>query len=425
MDLCTVISSTDNLASGSYAHLTISYAPGTLPDGYIEDEIDIFHEGPDGIVDITESRDTEQQTVTGRITDFSKFIVAVALHEAPEEGFLRKQVFVGESELVFNEVPLPTVTFDDTEYSIGSVVTANVQDETANTDQFLRNSINVDITSDSDPEGIVLTLSESGNDTGVFSGTFQLVEDSSSTLDRELLVGPGDEIMGSYLLPTKAPFRIMFDDVVESGMVELQPFTVDQRPNRNIPDFDAIGDAYSARLVDARLGVDAEITVIMSYVNVDLADDEIISIDFFRVVQSDPESISSGAVEWFDITSGNPVDGVPAIDPEMKTVTGVATFLGNFTIGHDLREGGPIGGGGGGIPRPGTGIILLESASVEQDDEPSASRSGGSGGGGSRSAGITQTSSGTDVETSITIESRTVTFRFESVQAGSGRLSVE
>ncbi len=423
IDLCFTVSLTEELASDTFAHITASYSGTIIPEGHSEEEIDTFIEAVDGFVDITESRDVEQQTVTGRTSHFSKIVVAVALHEDPAEGAVRKQAFVGRNELVFNELAPRTVSFDKPEYSIGSSVTVRVSDETVNLDDSSIDTLTMNVLSESDMVGIDITLLETGNDTALFSGNFQLDDQVSSSADSILRVAPGDLISGIYQSAARAPFRIIFDDITESGIVELNRFTVDPRLDIRIPSFDQIGDAYQIRLIDAQVGTDTEITVIMSYVNVDLRSDETISAGLFVVLQFNPDSPPSGAFEWIDITTGNPPHGIPEVDTVQFTVAGVTKSVGNFTIGHDVREGAGGGRGGGGVPRPGAGIILLDSASasVEQVDEPNNSGEKS----GSRSTAITQPTEGTDVSTMVRTDSGTVIVRFESVEEGSGQLKVE
>ncbi|HEY8140371.1 MAG TPA: sialidase family protein [Nitrososphaera sp.] len=423
LNLCMVISYSEDLASGSYAHLTLSYAGRAMPSGHTQDEIDIFHEGDDGYIDITESRDTDALTVTGRTFSFSKFVVAIAIHDSPQEDVIRKQLFVGQNDLIFNELEVRTVAFDASEYSIGSTVTVNINDETVDIDELSNDTIQVTVFSDHDPLGILISLNETGSDTALFAGTFRLVLEASSSSDRHLHVAPGDTISVSYLSAAKGPFRIIFDNVTESGAIDLQRFTVDPRADINIPDFDPIGDGYNVQLFDVQLADNAKITVTMSYANVDLRNDEIISTDLFRLVQFDPESPPSGAFEWIDITLNNPGAETFAIDPILKTVTGATTFVGNYTIAHDLREiaSGP-GGGGGGLPRPGTGIILLDSATIPGSDN-TGHRAGGGGGGGK--AALNQIPSGNGVETSIDVGSEIVSVRFDSLQSNTGQIKVE
>jgi hypothetical protein len=417
--LCFVISSAEDLPPGSFAHLTVYYSGQILPTSHLEDEIDIFHQGLNGFVDITESRNAGEKSVTGRVSHFSKFVAAIALHDAAEEGTIRKQVYVGANELVFNELAGQQISFDRSEYSIGNTVTIHIEDETVNLDPLTIDTMNVDIKSDRDPAGITISLVETGNNTSVFTGAFTLDEDSSSSIDRLLRVRSGDTISGSYFVPASGPFKIIFSDVAESGMVDVRVSEV-ERPY--VPSFEPIGDAYEPKLVDTRLANNSLVTVVMSYVNVDLTNDEIISTGLFRVLELDPDGGVSGAFEWFDITRED-ANGNQDIDTMKKTVTGTTAFLSSFVIGHDVRAQGDPGRGGGGLPRPGTGILLDVVASVANDE--SARESSGGGGGGSRSAGITQTYSGSNIETTVSTRSGPVTMKFDSVQTEGGQLRVE
>jgi hypothetical protein len=382
IDLCFVVSATDDLVPNSFAHLTVSYKGKAWPEEHTAEEIDIFHEVPAGFIDITESRDVNQQTITGMTANFSKFVVGIALHDLPQEGAIRKQVFVGQNqELVFNELQPRTITLDQSEYSVGSTVVLTIQDDTANQDDSAVETIEANATSSTDTEGIKIMLSETGTGSGIFLGSFVVDDVSSSDEDDILRAEDGDIITTSYFSPARAPFKVIFDEVIESGMAEITQFTVDQRPEVNIHDFDAIGDAYELRLIDAQLSPESEITVIMSYVNVNLEDDEIISTDLFSLLQFDPESIASGKYGWLDMTTG--------MDSSQKTVTGTTSSTGNFTIGHDYRVGEP-GGGGGGLPRPGTGVVLDGIAGLGAISNNDRHGSGGGGGGGNRVVVVTK-----------------------------------
>ena len=74
IDLCLSVSSAIEMAEGTSARVTISF-DGKVPEGSDPDQVDIFHEelASDGIaiIDITESRDLDAETVTGRTTTFS------------------------------------------------------------------------------------------------------------------------------------------------------------------------------------------------------------------------------------------------------------------------------------------------------------------------------------------------------------------
>ncbi len=70
------------------------------------------------------------------------------------------------------------------------------------------------------------------------------------------------------------------------------------------------------------------------------------------------------------------------------------------------------------------GGVKGQTISTENPPSDEERRSGG-GGGGSRSTGITSMPTGNDIETTVTTQSGTVNLEFESVQSGSGQLTVD
>ncbi len=420
--MCLKISSAVELVEGSSAHITISYDGLPIPTGYSEADLDIFHDSVSGIVDITESRDTEENSVTGRTTEFSRFLGGVARHSDPPVGAERLPIFVGDNnDLVFEFPETRQLSFSNEELTLGSVETVTVTDPYANTRNEEIDTFNATISSTSDPQGIAIEFHETGPNTGTFKGTFSLTGGSSSS--SELHAAPNDEISGSYEVFGMPPFRVVIKGVTEAGIAQVT--------NAGIPIYlrpsPSAVDAYELRLVDARLGPDANVTVIMSYENFQGVSDPLaLGISHFDPLDQ---------ANCLDVISSSNLDG---IDTAAKTITGYATAVGGFALVHDdhipadqecFALGVPPAGGGGGLPRPGTGIILLDSARAiagGSDDSQSIGGSGGGGGGGGpRSAGITQPPSGSDVETSVTTESGSLTLVFESIDAGSGPLKVE
>lgn len=423
LGLCTTMSFTEDLLPDSFAHLTISYSNITLPNGHAVEEIDMFHEGAEGIVDITESRNPATGTVTGKIKTFSNFVVGVALHEPADGEVIRKQIFLGKNDVVFNDLPPRSMTFSDTQFAVGSIVTATVKDDAEDLDESTVQMITANITSSSDPEGILLTLTETGNDTALFSGTFTLVGSSSSSNKSHLHAEGGDTITGSYVPETGTTFRVIFDEVAESGLAELRKFVLDPTPDINQPLFDRIGNAYEVRFLDAKLALETNMEIIMSYADVDLNVGKEIFIDRFSVMQFDPDSPPSGAFVWIDITSDE--SGEP-INTDEETVAGLTTFPSRFIIGHDVRN--PPGGAGGGPVK--SGVVVLDSvASVGNNedsdgiDQSDNSRNGG--GGGTRSSTISQLASGENVQTTNIVGSEYVGVKFDFVDSGNGQLRIE
>jgi hypothetical protein len=415
LDKCLLISSGVDLEPGSFAHVEISYNDKTLPSGHSADEIEIFHEALDGFVDITESRDLLQEVVTGRTTNFSGFVLGVALHEAAEEGALRQELFVGRNELVFNEVTSKTINFDESRYSPDAPVRVTVTDPIVNLNSFSVETLATNVTSSSDRIGITLTLTETAIDSGIFTGAFRLGSADSSSENRLLHVRDGDTITGSYLAADGAPFKVVFNEVTEAGIAELVKFHVNTTPGMNNPEFDLIGDAYQLRLIDAQLDTSAEIAITTSYLNVELTDDRI-SENLFRLLQvKNVTSDEPPRFRWTDITMYDQSTGAPAIDTRARTLSGSTSFLSQFAIGHNPRDPGTLGGG---PSLPGAGVVLDFVARVVE------TRSGGGGGGG----GVTelrQMTPGQDVVTTAKVGSEYVTVRFDLVESATGQVQIE
>ncbi len=406
LDSCLEISSSAHFAAGSTGQVSISFAGKTIPVGHTTDEVDIFHEELSGMVDITEARDPDSMTVTGRTATFSKFVVGIALHEDQPLGAARQQVYVGSNqELVF--YPMATIQLDSSVYDIGSSATLSINDENANLDELAVDIIAATVSSSSDRTGINIILSETGTDTGTFEGIFSLSSGTSSEDDARIQVEPGDDLEAKYVTQTGAPFRIVLDEVTESGMVQLSPYNVTGVP------WPSIGNAYELDLIDATLAASSGVSITMSYADVD----DLSSVgdpSFFIMVQRNDTSPEPNT--WIDITSNT--------DTLQESVVGSTNTLSQYTITSSVFFCCPGGAGGGPVK---AGVVVLDfAASVRagSTSDENENSSGGSGGG-SRSTGISQTPSGNNAEATVSTRSGLVTIKFESVQAESGQLKVE
>lgn len=412
--MCLKISSAVHLEGDSSAHITISYEGLSIPPGYSVEDLGVFHDSVLGIVDITESRNVNEDSITGRTKDFSRFIGGIALHSDPPVGAERLPVFVGYNDLVFEFPQNRNIRFSSGELTIDASNTVSVVEPYANTNGNEIDTIDVTITSSSDPSGINVRFLETGLDTGMFEGSFTIAAGSSSEAESTLDASAGDEIAASYTAPGMAPLRVIINDVIEAGIVEVAGFGIPSL-------FNAPVDAYDIRLVDAALGQNPTVTVVMSYRNfTGLSDPLQLGIALLNGTAC--SAVISGTSDTLDV--------------DAQTVTGRATTLGQFVLVLDdhipadrecFALGFPPGGGGGGLPRPGTSIILFDNAVVVQgDSEQSAGdRSSGGGGGSSRSTSITHPSTGTNIIVSMKTNLGTVTVRFDSVNEGSGQLKIE
>jgi hypothetical protein len=87
--------------------------------------------------------------------------------------------------------------FDKNTYSIGEWPVITVQDSAKNIQDDLAESITITILSDSDSDGKQLELTETGQNTGIFTSTIQL--SSSPGIENTLYVQDGDSIHAMYL----------------------------------------------------------------------------------------------------------------------------------------------------------------------------------------------------------------------------------
>lgn len=401
LQLCLAISTSAEMAENTSAHVTISFN-GSLPSGHMVDEVDVFHQTLGGIIDITESRNPSDQTVTGRTQSFSNFIVGIALHDALPEGSIRKQVYmIGESQtiLFFPEITR-NVDFDSSSYRVGSTAVLRIHDANANLDNLAIDTLTATISSSSDHVGINIRLSETGLGSGEFTGPVDLTDRPSSDSNNKLHVEVGDRISASYNTQSDAPFEVILDEVSESGMLQLSRYIV---TGVNFP---VIGNAYELRLIDGSIASSSGITITTSWANV--KNFSPYDPSSFILVQRD-ETLPEPT--WVQITTSRDID--------LETVTGNTETLSKYAITAASDFPGP-GRGGGGLPRPGTGVVLDAVASVISD---SGGSSRGNGAGGTRSSVVQQMQPGQESET-VRVGSDTIYFNFENVLSG-GQLEIE
>jgi len=143
----------------------------------------------------------------------------------------------GNSDILFKagaDVPIQVV-FDQSNYKLTDTTTVTVTDQGANTDSGLAETILVTIKSTLDPStGISLILTETGDDTGIFDGSFTFTTTPPST-GTILLAAPGNIITASYngLLSTSNIFpRTVAFDVSNYNLGDIAHITViDQNSN--------------------------------------------------------------------------------------------------------------------------------------------------------------------------------------------------
>ena len=104
----------------------------------------------------------------------------------------------GDVEIFYRHcLQVPTlITFDSSQYKLSDTATLTVDDAAFNTDSGVSEQIVVTVTSDSDPLGLSVTLTETGDDTGIFEATIDFTSDPSS--GTTLMASPGDTISALF-----------------------------------------------------------------------------------------------------------------------------------------------------------------------------------------------------------------------------------
>ena len=115
-------------------------------------------------------------------------------------------------------VPLLPI-FDKNTYSIGEFAIITVQDSTKNSLPGAAESITITIQSDSEPYNHPLPLTETGLDTGIFSGTIQFTSSPGIGSTTRLLVQDGDSVHAMYQSFIKTAVIKKSDTVVSPILV--------------------------------------------------------------------------------------------------------------------------------------------------------------------------------------------------------------
>jgi hypothetical protein len=262
------------------------------------------------------------------------------------------------------------ISLDRESYAPGDTAVITIQDPDADVDSNVVNTVQIVVgASISDPDGSIITLTETAPDSGIFVGTslvpatgndFRLNYDASHPQARAVINGvtqPGSVEVSE--LPVSS-----FEQVL--GIGNGQPTTVvgngiqvtylDGAELALSPDCEAIG-------FQAGMGCGGSTQITISYANApaDLNELPPGSLTIWQFVP---------LAGWLDL---NDFHGNIQIDPNAKTVTATSPFgPGVFVIG---RGSGGGGGGGGSGAFPGAGIVLDLVAPIVSGNEPPASNS--------------------------------------------------
>ena len=135
------------------------------------------------------------------------------------------------------------------------------------------NTITANVTSSSNPHGVLVTLTETGPNTGIFTGNFSFTSGASS--GTALQVKAGDQIRVSYNA-SLARFTETINGVAQPGTAIITDYVVpkDNSPTSSVasgtPIFTPVGGAVNVTFVGTNQSPDGQGTVTMSYANAHL-----------------------------------------------------------------------------------------------------------------------------------------------------------
>lgn len=350
LQTCLKVSPTSQiLAPGSATMVNMSYTGAEpLPTGYNASDIDMFHNILPDIEDITQSRDTINKIIQGKTTNFSDFVLGLAVHlpTKPADS-VRQTVLVGDNQEVnFRNITnvtnsSATAFLDKSSYSFADTAILTVNDPEANVDQTQLNIETVKINSTTstvnNPDSISLNVTETGPNTGIFQGSFKFTSGASS--GNFLQIAPGDVI--SINLPSHASMKAILNGITQAGAVDMTDYDIiaNDPPFAFNPVFLPIGGAVDLKLVDAQM-TGGTVQVTISYANADLKGQDPAFLDIFHLEPGN---------NWVVATTSR--------DPVAKTIIGQVSTLSPFTLGCCF--GSVPGGGGGGLVRPGLVLNFL------------------------------------------------------------------
>jgi len=166
-----------------------------------------------------------------------------------------------------------TAAFDKTRFRVFETATLTVVDADANLDSQLQEGLSVSVTSTTDGSGISVDLSETGNATGIFTGTMTFSATLTVDLLDQLEAAQGDTVTVSYAEPVFAggtsattDTATMFVDSA-TAMLDAAGYAVDDIVGFSIADVDrdldpAAADSFSVNLrsdVDV-VGINVDVT---------------------------------------------------------------------------------------------------------------------------------------------------------------------
>ncbi|GIU70769.1 MAG: hypothetical protein KatS3mg003_0248 [Candidatus Nitrosocaldaceae archaeon] len=198
--------------------------------------------------------------------------------------------------IVFNDA---SISFDKNSYNIGERAVITVVDPDLNTNPDIEDTISIDVWSTSDRAGVDVTLRETDEKTGVFTGEVLLSSDVSS--GTRLHVSEGDTITARYTdrtLPDPADYDEETDATISldtqrldaTATIGISKFSIERAPASEPEFVDELGTAFAEITVGQQVLVSSKVT-----------NNQTISQDFIHIVKVTDED---GNVVMLSFTQG-------------------------------------------------------------------------------------------------------------------------
>ena len=218
--------------------------------------------------------------------------------------------------IVFND---GSISFDKTSYNIGDTAVITVIDPDLNTRPDVPDSVDVSVWSTTDRAGIEVTLRETGDKTGVFTGEVLLSRSTSS--GNRLQVSDGDTITARYTdrtLPDPAdydPDRNALEslDVARldaTATIGISQLTTERAPASEPEFVDELGNPIEEIMVGTQVLISSQVTnnqtISQDFVQIVKVTDEDGNVVMLAFTQGtlNPNEVRSNAFSWTPEESG-------------------------------------------------------------------------------------------------------------------------
>jgi hypothetical protein len=299
-----------------------------------------------------------------------------------------------------------TVSLDKSNYAVSDTPKVTVNDPEANLDPNVINTVQVLVTTDFVPDGILVTLTETSPDSGIFEGTFGFVNDGGPGGLDSIGINPQDQnpkIKVHYSAPPRA--KVLVDGVVEGGVAQLAEVLINSVSpltragiNLSLTDGAQLVPATNPEITEictSTGGSSAQtcggnITITMSYANIPLTGAILPEVGCQEACTPIPVTVSPSNLTIFERVGETwiPLDlhGEITVDENTKTLTATSPFgPGIFIIGikspNDSNGGGSGGGSGGGVGCDASDSVTMK-AGIHRSGSVTAAAAGGGVGGG-------------------------------------------